>query len=707
MKLEAFLNPGSVAVIGASRDERKVGHRVLRNLISSGFKGRIYPVNPNADAILGYKCYESMSKIEEDVDLAVVAVPAKVVPEIVEECGKKNVKGVVVISAGFAETGREGMILERQLVSTCRKYGMRLQGPNCLGLINSRIGLNASFASTSPIPGRVSILSQSGALGSAILNWAGLNNMGLAKFISVGNEADLSIADFLDALVEDEDTKVVGVYIEGVKNGEYFLEATRRLSREKPLVVLKAGTTETGVRAVSSHTGSLAGSDVAFSAACRKTGMLRVDTLKEFFDLLIAFQEQPIPQGKNVLIITNGGGPGVLAADMCEKLGLDLPLVEQELIEELRTKFPPQASLGNPLDVLGDADENRYRLALEAALASKVIDGIIVILTPQAMTPSEEVAKTISEVKRRLEKPILTSFMGFDNESSPIRILREGGIPNYDFPEHAALVFKRMYDYGLVLKRPEESVATISGVDEKRVERIKAFAETEGRISLLPEEAFQIASAYGIPVPNMMLAKSAKEACEIAESIGYPVAVKVSSPDILHKTDMGCVVLNVDSREEVGIAYELVVNRARTLIPQARISGAIIQKMVPPGKEVIVGCVRDPQFGPLMMFGLGGIYVNFLKDVSYRLAPLTMSDVMEMISETKAYTLLKGVRGEPPADIRSLIDVVIRISQFMCRFKDVVEMEVNPLMVYEEGKGCMAVDIKMTLAKRMTEEKGK
>ncbi|MEM2585024.1 MAG: acetate--CoA ligase family protein [Thermoproteota archaeon] len=703
MKLEAFLNPRSVAVVGASREEKKVGHRILRNLINSGFKGSIYPVNPNADMILGYKCYKSVSEIEEDVDLAVVSVPANAVLGVVEECGRKGVKGVVVISAGFSETGRDGVMLEKQLVSKCREYGIRLQGPNCLGLINSRIGLNASFASTSPIPGNISIVSQSGALGSAILNWAGFNSMGLASFISVGNEADLTVSDFLDAFIEDENTRVVGVYMEGVKNGEYFLEVAKRLSRKKPLVILKSGTTEVGIRAVSSHTGSLAGSDVAFSAACKKTGALRVETMKEFFDLLFAFQYQPLPKGKNVLVITNGGGPGVLAVDACEKLGLNLPLLERDLIEGLRKQFPPHASLGNPLDVLGDADENRYKIALESAFKSNVVDSIILILTPQAMTPSEEVARVITETSKMVEKPILASFMGFDNDSTPIRILRAGRIPNYDFPESAALVLRRMYDYYLASNKADEPIATVTGVDNEAVVRIKSTAEAEGRVSLSQEEAFQIASAYGIPVPKSMLARSVREACEIAESIGYPVAVKVVSPDILHKTDMGCVILNINSCEEVGRAYELVVNRARTLMPQARVLGAIVQKMVPSGREVIIGAVRDPQFGPLMMFGLGGIYVNFLRDVSYRLAPLTLTDAMEMISETKAYALLKGVRGEPPADFRSLVDVMIRISQLMCHFKDVVEMEINPLMVYEEGKGCMAVDIKMTLAKHRTE----
>lgn len=700
MKLEAFFNPKSIAVIGVSREEEKVGHRVFRNLVSSGFGGKLYPINPNAEEILGRRCYRSVTDVEEDVDLAVVAVPAKIVPRVAEECGRKGVKGMIVISAGFSETGKEGTLLEKELVSKCREYGMRMQGPNCLGFISSRNGMNASFAPTNPAPGGVSIVSQSGALGSAVLNWANLNGMGLANFISVGNEADLNTADFLEALADEGNTKVVGIYVEGVKDGKRFLEVAERLSRSKPIVALKAGTTEVGVRAVSSHTGSLAGSDTAFSAAFKKAGVLRVDTMKEFFELLFAFESQPIPRGKGVLVVTNGGGPGILAADACEKMGLDLPILEPDLREKLSRQLPQHASLNNPLDILGDANESRYRLALEAALGSRVVHSVIVILTPQAMTPSEEVARVVADARREFDKPIAAVFMGFDNDSSPVKILRAGRIPNYEFPESAAFVLRKMYDYSLILGSVEEPPTLLYDVDYEAIAKVIAKVKAEDRINLSPEEAFEVASACGIPAPKARVAGDAEEACEVADEIGYPVAVKVASPDILHKTDVGCVVLNVKSREEVESACEMVVRRARALMPQARISGVFVQKMAPPGKEVIVGSIRDPQFGPLVMFGLGGVYVNFLRDVSYRLAPLTLSETMEMVAETRAYTLLRGVRGEPPSDIKSVVDVITRLSQVMCRFDDLVEMEINPLFAYEEGKGCVAVDIRITLAKR-------
>lgn len=706
MKLEAFFNPKSIAVIGVSRDTGKVGHVVFKNLISSGFGGRLYPVNPNADEILGYKCYGSVTDIEEDIDLAVVAVPAKLVSRIAEECGSKEVKGMIVISAGFSETGKGGVLLEKELLSKCREYGIRMQGPNCLGLISSRIGVNASFASTKPIPGNISIVSQSGALGSAMLNWANLNDIGFSNFISVGNEADLNTTDFLEALIEQEDTRVVGIYIEGVKEGKRFLEVARRLSKIKPIVALKAGTTEVGIRAVSSHTGSLAGSETAFSVAFKKAGILRVNTMKEFFDLLLAFGDQPIPRGRGVVVITNGGGPGILAADACEKAGLDLPLLDPDLRDSLSKQFPPHASLNNPLDVLGDADESRYGLALEAALSNKAVGSVIVILTPQAMTPSEEVARVVVDAARRSDRPILASFMGFDNDSSTMKTLRAGRIPNYDFPEHAVSVLSKMYEYSLILKSVEEPPVLVNDVDDDAVTNIIAKVRAEDRISLSLDEVFEVASAYGIPVPEARIARDAEEAREEAETIGYPVAVKVASPDILHKTDVGGVFLNAKSHAEVENAYALVLRRARALMPQARISGVFVQKMTPPGKEVIVGSIRDPQFGPLVMFGLGGIYVNFLRDVSYRLTPLTSSEAMEMITETKAYTLLKGVRGEPPSDIGGVLNIITRVSQLMYRFSDFAEMEINPLFVYEEGKGCIAVDIRATLTKPGIEEMG-
>ena len=698
MKLEAFFNPKSVAVIGASREPRKVGHRILRNILDYGFKGEIYPVNPNAEEVLGCRCYKSILDIPSEVDLSIIAVPAKIVPSVAEQCGVKGVKGIVVISAGFSETGREGARLEKELLGICRKYGMRMQGPNCLGIINTASRLNASFAATNPPRGKIAFVSQSGALGSAILNWAIQNHIGFSSFISLGNETDLNAADFLEALGEDEETKVIGLYIEGVKNGRRFIEVSEKLTRKKPVIALKAGTTDVGMRAVSSHTGALAGSDAAFSAAFKKAGILRADTLEELFNLVLSFEKQPLPKGKRVLIVTNGGGPGVLAADACEKKGLDLPSLEHSIRERLRRKLPPHASVNNPVDILGDADEERYRIALDAGLKSSRVDGIIVILTPQAMTPIEKIAQVLAEIKETSKKPIIATFMGIPNDSPAIKTIREKGIPNYEYPETAAYVLSRMYEYLIISSRREKLEKAIKIKHSKIMEIIRR-ARSEDRLNLTVMEAFQIGRAAGIPIPQAKIAKSREEVGEISDSIGYPVALKIVSPEILHKTDVGGVILNIQSRKDAERGYDEILRKARRFMPQARITGVLVQKMVPQGKEVIVGAVRDAQFGPLIMFGLGGIYVNFLQDVSYRLCPLSRREAEEMIQETRAYILLRGVRGESPSDINSIVEIILKVSQIMNQFEEIREMEINPLFVYERGKGCSAVDIRITLRK--------
>lgn len=701
MKLDAFFNPKSIAVIGASREPQKVGHRVFRNLIESDFPGGLYPINPNANKLLGFKCYKSILDVPDDIDLAVIVVPAKIVPSIVEECGLKGVKGIVIISAGFSEVGREGAQLEREIIGLCRKYGMRMQGPNCLGLISVQSRVNASFASAMPQPGNIAFISQSGALGSTILNWAIRNEIGFTKFISLGNEADLNAADFLEALEDDEETKVIGLYIEGIKEGKRFIEVARKVVRKKPIIAIKSGTTDAGIRAVSSHTGSLAGSDTAFSAAFKKAGIIRANTLEELFNLILAFSFQPIPKGNRILIVTNGGGPGILAADACEKMGLNLPLLEYEIRENLRKLIPPHASLNNPLDVLGDADEKRYRLALEAGLKSDNVDGIIVILTPQAVTPSEEVARVVVELGKGSSKPIIASFMGFEENSSVIKTLKRGQIPNYAFPETAAFVFKSMYDYNLILSLPTEEHIPKIRIDENMIREIIENAKSEGRSSLTIDEAIKIAKAAGIPVPKAAIAKSRGEAGKLADVIGYPVVMKIVSPDILHKTDIGGVILDVKTHEEVEKNYELLLRRAQLTMPGAKVMGVLVQKMAPVGKEVIVGSIRDRQFGPLIMFGLGGIYVNFLKDVSYRLCPLTRREAAKMIEETRAYVLLRGVRGEPPSDIDAIIDVILRVAQIMIKFEEIIEMEINPLFVYKSGEGCLGVDIRVTITHKI------
>jgi len=702
MKLDTLFRPESIALVGASREPEKVGHRIFKNIVDGGYEGKLYPVNPKASQILGHKCYPSVREIPGKIDLAVICVPAPIVPKVAEECGQKGVGSLVVISAGFSEIGREGTAIERELLRICRKYGMRVQGPNCLGVINVQSRLNASFAATNPPPGNVAFVSQSGALGSTILNWALEKRVGLTSFVSLGNEADLTAADFVEALAEDEETKVIALYVEGVKDGGRFVQVTRRVSKKKPIIALKAGTTDVGMKAVSSHTGSLAGSDTAFTAAFRKAGVLRVATLEELFNLILAFGTQPIPKGGNVLIITNGGGPGILAADACEKMDLELPLLEKDLMDELQAALPPQASVHNPIDVLGDSDEERYRRALRAGNRSKRIDAMIVVLTPQAMTPVDRVADAVVEASHSpSDKPILAVFMGVGEGSAAVEKLQENGVPNYAYPEHAALVVRAMADYRSVLSSSPKMIAKPSGTDRTTAEAILRKASQEGRLSLTVVESVQMAHAWGISVPRAAIATTLGDAKRMAERIGYPLAMKVVSPEIIHKTDFGGVALNVTSATEVESYYRKIVRRMRLAMPDASFKGILLQKMVPPGREVIVGAVRDPQFGPLLMFGLGGIYVNFLRDVSYGLCPLTEDEARRMVEETKAYSLLRGVRGEAPSDIDSVVDTILRVSDLMMEFSDVLEMEINPLFVYE--KGCIAVDVRMTISEKKEE----
>ncbi len=697
MKLESLLRPKSIALVGASRNSEKVGHKIFRNIIDSGFDGDLYPINPSADEILGFKCYPSVLEVPGEIDLAVICVPARVVPSVAEECGKKGVKYLVVISAGFSEVGRKGTALERELVEICRRYDMRMQGPNCLGIINVGCNVNASFASTKPPMGSVAFVSQSGALGSTILNWALDKDVGFTNFVSLGNEADLTSADFIEALAEDENTRVIALYIEGTKDGKRFVEVASRVTRKKPIIALKAGTTDVGMKAVSSHTGSLAGSDTAYTAAFRRAGIIRVETLEELFNLIMAFEGQPIPRGRNVLIVTNGGGPGILAADACEKVDLELPLLENSFIENLRKKLPPQASVHNPLDVLGDADEDRYRLALRAAIKSNNVDSIIVVLTPQAMTPVDKVAEAVVEVSRGTkEKPVISVFMGVDDSNDGLHQLKKNDIPNYYYPEHAAQVLNCMCSYRSALEASEKEVTRISGLDKSRARKVIKGARAEGRINLTIIESLRLAKAYGIPVPEAAIARNTREAGELADKVGYPVVMKIVSPEIIHKTDIGGVVIDVRNRDDVERNYQQVMQRIRVAMPEARIEGMLIQKMYPSGREVIVGSVRDPQFGPLMMFGLGGIYVNFLKDVSYGLSPLSERDAREMIEQTKAYALLRGVRGEPSSDIDAVIDAMLRLSQLTVDFEDIMEMEINPLFAYQED--AVAVDVRVTIS---------
>ncbi|MCJ7536897.1 MAG: acetate--CoA ligase family protein [Anaerolineales bacterium] len=696
-----FFNPRTVAVIGASTNPDKLGHAVVENLVSGGFtqKGTVYPVNPKATEILGLPAYPSVQDIPGSIDLAVIVIPYKFVPDALRTCGEKKIPAVIVISAGFREAGREGLDRELELIEIARQYGIRLIGPNCLGVIDTFTPLNASFSAGTPKKGPMAFMSQSGALGTAVLDISLAGRLGLSKFVSLGNKADVDEIDLLEAWADDVNTKVIMIYSEGMNNGQEFIKTARKVTAKKPVVAIKSGVTQAGSRAVSSHTGSLAGSEQAYHAAFRQAGVLRADSMQSLFDIALALGYQPLLEGDRIAIITNAGGPGILATDALERSGLSLARFENETISTLGQYLPDAASAANPVDLLGDARADRYQLALETVSADPNVDGLMVVLTPQAMTEIEATADAIGKVAQSISKPVITSFMGEAKVKPGIDRLEKFGIPNYPFPERAALAFKAMSDYRGIQSRSAPEYVQFE-VDKKRTQLVLDTVRQAGRLSIGDSEARQILTAYGMKIPTSDLAATPDEAVEIANQIGYPVVLKIASPDILHKTDVGGVKVGLSNAEEVRDAFELMVYRAQRYLPQAHLWGCLVQQMVPAGGlEVLVGMNRDPQFGPLVTFGLGGIYVEILKDVTFRIAPFAVQSAEKMLSEIRARALLDGVRGKPPVDKAAIVDTLLRIGQLVQDFPEIVELDINPLMVYPQGMGAIAIDMRLVLSK--------
>ena len=699
--LRFFFNPNSVAVIGASANTEKLGHAVLKNLIECGYAkiGKVYPINPKSKEILGLQAFPSVLDVPEPIDMAVVVIPHPFVPEALITCGEKGVKGVVIISAGFREAGTEGVEREREVVKIAKKYGMRIIGPNVLGILDTFTPLNASFAADSPPQGPIAITSQSGALGTAILDWAQAGSLGLSKFVSLGNKADVNEIDLLNEWADDENTKVILMYIEELSEGHRFLETSKQVAQKKPVVAIKSGVTQSGARAVSSHTGSLAGTEEAYHAAFHQAGVIRADSMQELFDMALAFGYQPSLIGKQIAIITNAGGPGILATDALERAGLSLARFENYTLHELEKTLPDAASGSNPVDVLGDALADRYKFALDTVAKDPNVDGLLVILTPQAMTEIEATAQVVCNTATEIDKPILTCFMGEKRIGAGINILIKNNIPNFPFPNRAAQAFRAMSEYQEILKRPKSTYTTFK-VDQKTVRKLIDRVRAEGRLSIGDSEAREILSAYGMTIPRSEIAENATDAVQIANMIGYPVVLKIASPDILHKTDVGGVRVGIQNNEQLTDAFELMVYRANRYLPEARIWGCLVQEMVPSGSlEVLVGMNRDPQFGPLVTFGLGGIYVETLKDVTFRIAPFSKLEAQEMLNEIRAKALLDGVRGSPEVDKDAIIDTLLRIGQLVQDFPEILELDINPLTVFAKGQGAIAIDMRLVLAK--------
>ncbi len=689
--LENLFTPKAVAVVGASSKPGKVGNALLKNLIEHGFKGPIYPINPKADQIEGLKCLPDIPSLPDGVDLAVIIIPAKGVPAAIEQCGAKGIGAAIVISAGFKEVGEAGKDLEKRLFNAAMTSGVRILGPNCLGLINANYGMDASFAAAFPEPGDIAVLSQSGALCTAILDWATRNHIGFSKLISIGNKTDIDEEVIIEALGEDPETKVILGYLEDIHNGPHFMRTAERVTKSKPIILIKAGNTVAGAAAASSHTGSMAGARMAYECAFRTSGILQAASLEALFDYAQAFSYQPLPKGNRVAVVTNAGGPGIMAADAIENAGLTFAKPSEETQEKLRSFLPAAANVHNPVDILGDAAAPVYGKAVETVLADEGVDSLVVLLTPQAMIDASEAAREIAEMAKRFEKPVMTAFIGAERVAEGIEFLQRSRIPHYPTPERAVDSLRMMVDYTKWLERPRRVIERFS-VNTTKVDRVINLNRKRGLVNISEQDSKSILTAYGFTVPRSGMARSADEATGVASHLGYPVVMKIVSPDIVHKSDVGGVKVGLRGPGEVHDAYELMFSRIRQRMPHARIHGVLVQEMITEGREIIIGMTRDPQFGPMLMFGLGGIYVEVLRDVSFQLAPITADEATQMLMGTKTYKLLKGVRGEKSVDMQLVAECIQRISQLSVDFPMIEEMDINPLKVSSEFARAVAVD---------------
>ena len=695
MALEKFFNPDSVAIVGASQTEGKVGHEVLANMLAAGYKGKIFPVNNKAESIQGMKCYPDLESIGGTPDLVIIILPAKIVPSVMRQCAKIGAKSVIIITAGFREVGKEGQQLEQEVIRIAKQSGIRVIGPNCLGIIVPANNLNASFGGDLPRKGSIGYLSQSGALLAAILDMANARGIGFSNLVSIGNKADVNELDLIKALGKDPGTRVIAGYLESITDGNAFVNQAEKISGKKPILLMKSGGTDAGAKAASSHTGSLAGSETAYEAVFERAGIIRCFSIASQFDFAQAFATQPLPAGARVAVITNAGGPGIMAADAIERQGLEFAKLTDETIEKLASKLPPAANLYNPVDVLGDALADRYEFALNVVVNDPNVDIALVILTPQAMTEAAETAKVVAKISRQNpSKTILASFLGANRIANAVEILQDNDVPQYDSPENAILTVRLMVDYVQWRTRPKR-VVKLFPVNRRKVETIVEKYLRRGMHEIGETESKEILEAYGFATPGGSIATTAEQAASIAQQIGYPVVMKIWSPDILHKSDVGGVELGLNNPKAVMDAFDLMMYRIPKKLPEANILGVLVQEMCKKGKEVILGMKRDPHFGPLMMFGMGGTMVEVLKDVSFYPAPLTAEEARQMLISTKTYKMLEGVRGEEGVDIDGIAEGLQRLSQLVTEFPQIQEMDINPYVVGPEGTTPIAVDARM------------
>jgi acetate---CoA ligase (ADP-forming) len=697
MSFQDFFTPKSVAIVGASRQKGKVGYEIVMGMLGSGFEGEIYPVNPKSDEIEGLRCYPSLEDIGATPDLVVIVVPAKVVPGVLRQCAKLKTGHAIIISAGFRESGEEGAKLEREAVEIARRAGIRFVGPNCLGLMCTETHLNASFGGDLPEPGKISYLSQSGSILSAILDMSRADRVGFSKLISIGNKADLNELEVLKGFGRDPSTQVIAGYLETITDGDAFVREAENISRQKPILLMKSGETGAGARAASSHTGALAKRQAAFESVFARAGIIRCNSIKSQFDYARALASQPLPQGPNVAVVANAGGAGIMAVDAIERQGLTLARFSEQTLEKLRTDLPPAANILNPVDVLGDALSDRYEVALKAVLDDPNVHTVLALLTPHAMTECPPTARVVVEASRNTEKPILASFLGARRMDEAVQILRDGRVPQYDSPESAVDAIKAMADYARWRARPKR-VVRVFPVNRRKAEQIIQRHQRRKALEIGEMESQEILQAYGFLTPRGNVATSAEQAVSFARQIGYPVVLKIWSPDILHKNEVGGVKVGLTSDQEVMDAFDLMMYRIPRRAPDADILGVLIQEMVRDGLEVILGMHRDERFGPLMMFGMGGIMVEVMKDVSFYLAPITADEARDMLAGTRTYQILRGQGEEEAIDIDAVAEGLQRLSQLVTEFPQIQEMDINPYVVGPEGTTPIAVDARITLA---------
>ncbi len=710
--LDAIFSPQSLAVIGASNTPGKVGHDIFVNILKGGYRGTLYPVNPNARSVSSVRAYPTIADIPDSVDLAMIILPPKPALAAIKDAVAKGVKGVVIVSAGFREVGGEGLEIENNIVALCREARVRVVGPNCLGVINPlpNVRLNASFSTRMPKAGNISFISQSGALCTAVLDFAADRDFGFSKFISIGNKADVDELDLLRYFHKDEDTEVIMLYLEELRRGPEFIEAVKVITsgdyRPTPVLVIKSGRTSAGARAAASHTGALAGTEGVYDAIFQQSGIIRVDSIDELFDFATAFAyknesalgklRRKVPSGNRVAIVTNAGGPGIVATDMTVSSGLQLAKFQEETIESLASHLPKTANLQNPVDVIGDASMDRYENALAAVVRDEGVDGALVILTPQSMTDVFGTAEAIVRIARRSSKPILCCFMGIIDVSSGVKYLQEHGIPVFKFPENAAKAFGALYQYSRWLNRQHLAPFELRH-DRQRASQIVQDWLDAGKTQIGELEGIELLKCYGFNVLSSALAQDENEAAAVAKETGFPVALKIVSAQILHKSDAGGVVLGLENEEDVKKAFADIIKRAGEYNPQADINGVLVQKMAPAGSEVILGLNRYPVFGPLLMVGIGGIFVEVFQDVVFRLAPIGRNEARRMVRQIKGYRLFQGFRGRPPADVETIEKSLVSLSDLAANHPEIMELDINPLLVHARGKGATAADCRIIL----------